>query len=207
MLHGLYVLTDSRLHPYSEWPDRTEQAILGGANVIQLRDKHLSDLELLPYALFVREICSNYHVPFIVNDRIELAQQVRADGVHLGKYDNSLRATRDYLGSNYFIGVSCYNNLFNAVQAQKLGANYIAFGSIFSSSTKQNAPRCSLSVISCAKHLLDIPICAIGGITSNNVSHVINAGASLIAATHSVFNAHDPMTAANKLNQQVIMRR
>lgn len=207
LLAGLYVLTDSRLHAHSQWPERVELAILGGADVIQLRDKQLSDDELMPTAFTIQEICAHYGVTFIVNDRVTLAKKIRADGVHIGQHDHSLRAARDYLGNDFLIGVSCYKHLLSALRAQKLGADYVAFGSVFPSSTKVGAPRCPLSVISKAHSLLKIPVCAIGGITTINCHHVLKAGAQLIAATHSVFNARDPMAAANKLSHQVIMPR
>jgi thiamine-phosphate pyrophosphorylase len=204
---GLYVLTDSRLHAHNEWPERVELAILGGANIIQLRDKHLSDDELLPTALLIQQICADYAITFIINDRVALAKKIQADGIHIGQYDQSLREARQYLGNDFLIGVSCYKNLFSALRAQKLGADYVAFGSVFPSSTKPGAPRCPLSVISKARSLLNIPICAIGGITTNNSQYVLKAGATLIATTHSVFNAHDPMAAANNFSHQVIMPR
>ena len=207
MLQGLYVLTDNRLHPHQEWPERVEQAILGGADVIQLRDKQSSDQQLMPVALTIKEICRDYAVTLIVNDRISLARKIQADGVHIGQQDQSLHNARGYLGNKYLIGVSCYKNLFQATRAQHLGADYVAFGSVFQSDTKQAAPRCSLSIISQASTLLKIPVCAIGGIEPTNVKHVVRAGATLVAATDSVFNARDPMSAANKMNQQVIMRR
>lgn len=207
LLEGLYVLTDDQHHDHLDWAERVELAILGGANVIQLRDKQLSDDELIPTALLLKQICADYGVIFIVNDRIMLAKKIRADGVHIGQYDQSLREARDYLGEDYIIGMSCYKHIFSALKAQKLGADYVAFGSMFPSQTKRNALRCPLSIISKAQYLLDIPICAIGGITVNNSRYVLEAGADLIAATHSVFNANDPMSAANKLNHQVIMRR
>lgn len=206
-LTGLYILTDSRLHAHREWPERVELAILGGADVIQLRDKHLSDDALMPTALLIQRICADYGVTFIINDRITMAKKIQADGVHIGQHDQSLREARQYLGNHFLIGVSCYKHLFSAIRAQSLGADYVAFGSVFSSNTKQGAPQCPLSVISRARELLDIPICAIGGITANNSRYALKAGATLVAATHSVFNARDPMTAANKLNHQVIMPR
>ena len=206
-LEGLYVLTDSRLHALSEWPERVELAILGGADVIQLRDKYLSDNELMSTALVIKQICADYDVTFIINDRITLAKRIQADGVHIGQHDHTLHETRQYLGNDFIIGVSCYKHLFSALRAQNSGADYVAFGSVFPSNTKPGAPRCPLSVISRARSLLNIPICAIGGITANNSRYVLKAGAKLVAATHSVFNAHDPMAAANKLSHQVIMPR
>ncbi len=207
MLQGLYVLTDSKIYPHREWPDRVEQCIYGGAAVIQLREKHLSDQELLPYACILQEICTHYDVAFIINDRISLAHRINADGVHIGRNDQQFTAVRRYLGSRSLIGVSCYRNIYKAIHLQSLGADYVAFGSLYSSTTKSDASRCPISVISKAKHALDIPICAIGGINTQNIRNVIHTGADMYATTHSVFNASDPRAAANNLCQQAIMRR
>lgn len=207
MLNGLYVLTNSQYYALHEWPERIEKIILAGANIIQFREKQLSVQELLPYAQQIRDICFSYGAIFIINDHLSLAKKVNADGVHIGKYDQSLRHARHYLGRDYIIGVSCYNRLYNAVQAQIHGADYVAFGSVFSSRTKINAHRCPLAVIYQSKRCLSIPVCAIGGITQNNISHVVNAGADIFATSHAVFNADSPGYAANKINQQVIMSR
>ena len=137
---------------------------------------------------------------------MSLAHKVNADGVHIGKHDQSLRDARNYLGNKYLIGTSCYKHLYSAVRAQSLGADYVAFGSVFSSTTKIKASRCPLSIITQAKRCLSIPICAIGGINHNNVKHVLNAGAELIATSHTVFNAREPYDAANNMQQQVIMQ-
>lgn len=206
-LTGLYVLTDSQLYPHTEWPERVELAILGGTNVIQLRDKYMSNDDLKPTALLIKQICDDYDVTFIINDRVSLAKEINADGVHIGQDDHTLREARHYLGHNFLIGVSCYQHLFSALRAEKFGANYVAFGSLFPSRTKPHARHCPLSIISKAHKIINIPICAIGGITANNSRHALDAGASMIAATHSVFNARDPMAAANKFNPQVIMPR
>ena len=158
MLQGLYVLTDSKNFSYNKWPDRVEQSILGGATIIQLRDKYLSDQELLPHALILQEICRHYDATFIINDRVCLAAKIHADGVHIGKDDKNYSTVRDYLGSGYLVGVSCYRNLYQAIHLQSLGADYVAFGSIFSSRTKLNARQCPISILPKAKQLLSIKI-------------------------------------------------
>jgi len=207
MLHGLYVLTDSNHYSHREWPERIENIILAGAKIIQLREKTLSEDELLPYALTLREICHYHDALLIINDHVSLAHKINADGIHLGQHDLSLTNARKYLGNGYLIGVSCYRHLHTAMRAQTQGADYVAFGSVFPSTTKTGAPRCPLSVISQAKRCLSIPVCAIGGINQRNVKHVIKAGADLFATSHAVFNAHNPYNAANKIQRQVIMPR
>ena len=207
MLHGLYVITDSKYYSLSEWPERIEKIILGGANIIQLREKNLTPDQLLPHALAIRELCNDYGVLLIINDHITLARKIKADGVHIGQHDQSIAHAREYLGSNYLIGASCYRHLYKAICAQNHGADYVAFGSIFSSSTKIGAPRCPLAVISQAKCCLQVPVCAIGGINQKNIAYVMKTGADLFATSHAVFNADNPRVAANKIHQRVIMAR
>ena len=173
--------------------------------MIQLREKNLPDQALLAYAWPVREICRSYDVPLIINDRVELARRLRADGVHLGGNDSPLRHAREYLGHHALIGISCYRNIFRAIRAQHTGADYVAFGSVFASPTKKTAPRCPLLAISQARRILNIPVCAIGGINARNVYHVLKFNPSIIAASDAVFNARDPGSAATRIKQQVII--
>ena len=204
MLQGLYVLTDSRVYPHSQWPTRVEAIIEGGAAVIQLRDKILNDDELLPHALKLQEVCMAHKVPLIINDRVELAKKIDADGVHIGKDDKSLKAARDYLGNDFYIGVSCYRDIYAAIRAQQLDADYVAFGRLFPSHTKHDASYCPLSVIQKAAEQIYLPICGIGGITVNNVKKVLQAGASLISVADAVFNADDPKSAAEAFEELLV---
>ena len=203
MLHGLYVITDNKYYPLSTWPDRVEQIAAAGANIIQLRDKQNSDGELLPIANVIQEICKFYNTLFIVNDRISLAKQLQADGVHLGKDDQQIRAARNYLGNQFLVGASCYKSIYSAIQAQQQGADYVAFGSIFPSLTKQFAPRCSLMTIRKAKNILNIAVCAIGGIKLANVKLVLEMGADMVAISHAIFNDAQPEFSTNKFIQTI----
>lgn len=207
MLAGLYVLTDARHFTHASWPDRVERILSGGASMLQLRDKQLTDEELLPIAQTIQEICRAYNAIFIINDRVSLSKKIRADGIHIGKDDQQIYAAREFLGNQYLIGASCYRNLYTATLAQHHGADYVAFGSVFTSSTKQFAPRCSLATIRNAKKLLAVPVCAIGGINDSNIRSALTAGADMIAVCHAVFNAQRPDLATNKLMQQVILSR
>ena len=200
MLNGLYVLTDNRVYPHSQWASRIETIIEAGASVIQLREKHLDDERLLPYAMEIHEVCLSYQVPLILNDRVELAKKVSAEGVHLGMNDDSLREARDYLGYEYFIGISCYRSIYTAIRAQQLGADYVAFGSLFPSHTKRSASACPLAIIQKALRQIDIPICGIGGISPENTARVTRAGASLIAVSNAVFNADNPRAESNRMS-------
>ena len=203
MLYGLYVLTDNSHYPHSIWPDRVEKIAAAGANMIQLRDKQYSDEELLPTACAIQEICKFYNTLFIINDRVSLAKKLQADGVHLGKDDQKIRLARTYLGNQFLIGSSCYKSIYNAVQAQQQGADYVAFGSVFPSRTKQRAPRCSLLTIRKAKNILKIAVCAIGGIKPANVKSVLNMGADMVAISHAVFNDARPELITDKFVQTI----
>lgn len=205
MLQGIYVITDNRYFSYSNWPDRVEDIILGGASVIQVRDKQLSDDDLFAHAAAIQEVCRFYNVLFIMNDRVSLAKKLNADGVHIGRDDQKIRMARQYLGNKFFIGASCYRNLFTAVQAQRQGADYVAFGSIFPSATKPSAPRCALATLREAKNILRLPVCAIGGINKNNIRSVFATGVEMVAISHAIFNAKNPQQAATKLIQPYIM--
>lgn len=205
LLAGLYVLTDSSIYDYASWPERIEKIIFGGASMVQLRDKHLSDEELSPIACEIQEVCNYHHIPLLLNDRVALAKKLAVDGVHLGKHDDNLRHAREYLGQHRLIGSSCYRSIPAAIQASKLGADYVAFGRMFPSRTKPDALRCNLSILRKAKKICALPICAIGGIDRNNVQHIISAGADMVAVTDSVFNAPYPQQAANTITQTYIM--
>jgi thiamine-phosphate pyrophosphorylase len=135
-------------------------------------------------------------VPLIVNDDVTLAVTIGADGVHLGKADSDLIEARARLGRAAIIGISCYDSFGRALAAQRQGADYIAFGSVFPSPTKPNAVRAPLALFTRARERLDVPIAAIGGLTPGNAGEAIAAGASMIAVISGVFGASDPKAAA-----------
>ncbi len=207
MLQGLYVLTSDTHYPHHTWVERIECIIQGGAQFIQLREKTLSDQALLPLAQDIQHLCHDYGATLIINDRVNLAKRIQADGVHIGQSDYSLRHARELLGNQKIIGVSCYRNIYRALIAQKQGADYVAFGRLFPSPTKPCAQPCPINVLHSACKQLKPSICAIGGITIDNVNQPLRAGAHLIASSHTVFNAQDPYKAANNFHQVGIMHR
>ncbi|MEZ0343934.1 MAG: thiamine phosphate synthase [Caldimicrobium sp.] len=187
-LSGLYVITDERLTPYEEGKifDLVEKALKGGARIVQLRDKSRKDKELIEIALQLKKLCHKYEALFIVNDRVSLAKEVEADGVHLGKDDEALEEALKKLRGK-IIGVSCYGSLERAKWAESLGASYVAFGSFFPSPTKPEAEVVPFEIISLAKKELKIPICAIGGITLERAEELIKKGADLIAVISDIW--------------------
>lgn len=192
MLKGLYVITDERLTPYEENKIFTmvERALKGGAKLVQLRDKSTEDEELIKIAKDLKKLCHRFLAYFIVNDRVELALKIEADGVHIGKDDPDLREVRKSF-KDKIIGVSCYGDLERAIKAEQEGASYVAFGSFFPSPTKPESQLVDKKILTLAKKYLKIPICAIGGITLERAKELIEAGADLIAVVSDIWKAKD----------------
>ena len=199
-MKGLYAITDPKLTPYHMMEALVEAAIDGGARLIQLRDKELSDRELAPMARRLLSLCQQRGVLFVVNDRVELAAAIGAHGVHIGKGDADYQTARRLMGAR-IIGVSCYNRLDLAEHFQALGADYVAFGSVFPSPTKPDAARAELSLISEASRRLAIPVCAIGGITVDNAAEVAAAGADMAAVISGLWDAGDPESVRLRASQ------
>lgn len=177
-----------------------EAALRGGVAAVQYREK-TGDVALRhEQASELLQLCHQYHVPLIINDDLRLADLTGADGVHLGREDASVREARIILGPEKIIGASCYQSLEMAKQAEAAGADYVAFGSFYSSTTKPQAERASLQLLHDAS-TLSLPVVAIGGITSENAPALIDAGADAIAIITALFEAPDIEKAALALNQ------
>ncbi|HUX65272.1 thiamine phosphate synthase [Sulfuricella sp.] len=187
---GLYAITPECADTES-LVRQVRQALSGGAHLVQYRSKggdvalhHEQASELLA-------LCRQFHVPLIINDDIRLTDLTGADGVHLGKDDGGVREARLILGPDKIIGVSCYNDLQRALDAEAHGANYVAFGSFFPSPTKPGAAAASLTLLHEAKRSLNIPVVAIGGISADNVTSLIEAGADAVAVISALFDSDD----------------
>lgn len=189
-IKGLYAIT-----PDEQDTDillaKVEAALQGGIGILQYRNK-LADHKLkTQQARALLPLCRHYQVPFIINDSIKLCMTLDADGVHLGADDGNLAEARARLGNGKILGASCYNRFDLALSAQQLGADYVAFGACFASSTKPNAPVAGLHLFTQAKAELYVPAVAIGGITLENAPLAIAAGASSVAVINAIFNADD----------------
>jgi thiamine-phosphate pyrophosphorylase len=196
-ISGLYAITHDTLDT-ADLLHKTRQVLQGGAQVLQYRNK-LADTKLqFTQAAALRELTQEFHCLFIVNDDVELAQRVDADGVHLGGEDGSVAAARVLLSDDKYIGVSCYNRLSLAQQAEQEGANYVAFGSFFASQVKPHAPVASLDLLQQARRELALPIVAIGGITLENAPSLFAAGADAVAVISAVFAVPDGQAAARQ---------
>lgn len=192
MLKGLYVITDEKLTPYENGKIilMVERALKGGAKLVQLRDKSNKDEDLLEIAKDLKNLCKRFGAYFLINDRVNLAYRIEADGVHLGIEDTDLKEVKKIL-KNKIIGVSCYGDLERAVKAELEGATYVSFGSFFPSPTKPNAKVVDKNILVSAKKLLKIPVCAIGGITLEKAKELIELGADLIAVISDIWKAKD----------------
>lgn len=191
---GLYVITRDLEEKRDSLIDEVEAAIRGGAAVVQYRAKE--GRSSVSEARQLLSVCRRFSVPLIINDDVSLAHAIGADGVHLGREDGALRLAREVLGTQSIIGVSCYDDLSRARQAQEAGATYVAFGRFFPSLTKPNAPCARLETLSRAKGEIDLPIVAIGGITLENGGALLESGAQVLAVIEGVFGAQCPENAA-----------
>lgn len=195
-LSGLYAITDSGLVAPDQLPQAVLQAIRGGARLIQYRDKQSPKKLRTDQARSLQALCQQTRIPLIINDDVDLAVQVGAAGVHIGQDDVCLEEARTRLGEQAIIGVSCYNSLQLARDARTGGADYVAFGSFYPSAIKPTALRADLDLLREARRTLDLPLCAIGGITPNNGRLLVAAGADMLAVISEVFGTGDPQVAA-----------
>ena len=195
-LHGLYAITDGA--PVPTLLDKVEAAIRGGACLVQYREKSTDQARREREARSLLQLCRDHGVALIVNDDVGLAAALGADGVHLGKDDGEVAAARVHLGPRAIIGVSCYDSLDRAVRAAHEGADYVAFGSFFASASKPAAVRAPLSLLRDARAHLDIPLCAIGGITPANGGELVQAGAHMLAVIQGLLGATDVRAAAKE---------
>ena len=187
---GLYLITpdDSDSERFLQ---RVLPVLTPDIAVLQYRNKLVNADQMHEQAKVLFRHCRHLDIVFIINDNIALAHEIGVDGVHLGEHDGDLKTARHLLGPNSIIGVSCYNSLALAEKAAFDGANYIAFGAVYSSTTKPQACKAGLELFSQAAPL-NLPMVAIGGITPDNAAQTLAAGANFIAVIGAVFDAADP---------------
>lgn len=188
----LYAISDYHLTPYDRLEAMLKEAIYGGIKMFQLRDKFSRDEDILDICANLSEICTQNKVDFIINDRANLALELQKReipcGLHLGIEDEDIpfaKLRKDFKGK---IGVSCYGDIKRASLYEALGADYVAFGSIFKSATKSESAVVGCEILAKAKKRLRTPICAIGGINSQNITQVKNA--DIIALVGAVWNGN-----------------
>ncbi len=190
---GLYAITQTENKSPERILSEVTEALIGGVAVVQYRDKTPANAENLAKKLLL--LCHQHHVPLLINDDIDLAKKICADGVHLGKEDGSIEQAREQLGSNAIIGVSCYDDVQRAITMQAQGVDYVAFGRFFPSNSKPLAAPAHLETLQQAKQALGVPIVAIGGILPENGQQLLTSGADLLAVIGGIFD-HAPRQAA-----------
>ena len=196
----LYAVTDRRwLSPEKPLWEAVEQAIEGGVTFVQLREKDLRRDAVKEEALEVQEICERIGIPFVVNDDVRLAQEIAADGVHLGQGDMSCRMAREILGPDKIIGVTA-KTVEQALKAQADGADYLGCGAVFGSGTKTDTSFMSRETLSAITAAVDIPVIAIGGITAENIRELKGTGIAGVAVVSAIFAAKDIRKAAEELS-------
>lgn len=198
-LTGLYAITPHPSRCTQPLIPAVEQAIAGGTRVVQYRHKGSGPSGGRGRAEALLQVCRRHRIPLIINDDLELAAAIGADGVHLGRDDADPVAARRRLGADALIGISCYDSLDNARRAQALGADYAAFGRFFPSRSKPQAVQADPALLHRARAELDLPLVAIGGITPENGAALIAAGAHMLAAIDAVFSRPDIRAAASAL--------
>ncbi|MDB5775932.1 MAG: thiE [Herbaspirillum sp.] len=194
---GLYLVTP-------DWDDTerllrvSEQALQGGAAVLQYRHKTAGAQQAVEQAGALLALCRRYHVPLIVNDNVVLCMTIGADGVHVGGTDAAVGEVRAALGDDKIVGASCYGSPALAQQSAEAGASYLAFGGFYPSQVKQYEVSTQPELIAQIKRSIALPVVVIGGMTLANAAPLVAMGADMVAVISSVYNAPDPQAAAEK---------
>ena len=197
--YSLYLVTDRNLLKNTNLPKAVEEAILGGVTLIQLREKSASTREFYKLALEVKKVTSHYKVPLIINDRLDIAQAVDADGVHLGQSDMPLTMARKILGKGKIIGISA-GTVEEAVEAEKNGADYLGIGSVFFTKTKKDIDTpIGIEGLRKMYSSVNIPAVAIGGIDEHNFRDVLSTGVDGISVISAILGKDDIKSAAQSL--------
>lgn len=196
----LYAVTDRAWLNGETLESQVEKALKGGATFVQLREKELDEEMFLEEAKKIKKLCAEYHVPFVINDNVDIALKVDADGVHVGQSDMEAGKVREKLGPDKIIGVSA-RTVEQALLAQAHGADYLGVGAVFSTSTKSDAKNVSHETLKEICKAVRIPVVAIGGITRDNVKELTGCGADGIAVISAVFAQQDIESAARELKK------
>jgi thiamine-phosphate pyrophosphorylase len=200
MIRGLYAVTPDEADT-DLLVAKVEAALQGGISVLQYRNKLANHKLQTQQVRAILPLCRQYEVPLIINDSVKLCLTLDADGVHIGADDGNLKEIRARVGKDKIIGASCYNRFDLALAAQQAGADYVAFGACFASTTKPKAPVANLNLFSQARAQLTIPAVAIGGINLDNAIQVIGAGAHSLAVINAIFNVPDVKSSTQQFTQ------
>lgn len=197
----LYAVTDRAwLHGETLY-SQVEKALKGGATFMQLREKNLDEEHFLQEAVEIKELCKKYHVPFVINDNVDIAVKMDADGVHVGQSDMEAGDVRAKLGPDKIVGVSA-QTVEQAVLAEKRGADYLGVGAVFSTGTKLDADDVSFETLKAICEAVSIPVVAIGGITKDNLTELKGSGIDGIAVVSAIFAQENIEEATKELRSR-----
>ena len=199
----LYAVTDRHWLNDETLENQVEKALQGGATFLQLREKSLDDDIFLAEAKEIQKLCKKYQVPFVINDNVDIALAIDADGVHVGQSDMEALDVRKRLGPDKIIGVSA-QNVQQALLAQKHGADYLGVGAVFPTGSKDDAEDVSFETLKAICQAVDIPVIAIGGITKENVSELKGSGICGIAVISAIFAQKDIKAATKELKKRTM---
>ena len=204
MLRGkkiaLYAITDDVLTPDETVINQAKVSLEAGVDILQYRNKIKTDAEVKDICVALQNLCREYGVAFIIDDRPHLAQEIGADGLHIGKNDMPIAEARKIFPEG-IIGVSCYASVRNAIEAEAEGASYVAFGSFFPSPTKPKSGIAPMSVIQRAKEAVKIPVCVIGGINATNVHEIVKEKPDMISVVSGVYEGNITQNVKNLLKK------
>ena len=202
----LYGVTDRSWLGERTLYSAVEQSILGGVTMVQLREKDLEKEEFQKEARQIQELCKKHQVPFLINDNVELAVEIEADGVHVGQHDMEAGQVRRKIGPDKILGVSA-QTVEQALKAQAAGADYLGVGAVFPTGTKDDADAVSLDTLKAICQAVDIPVVAIGGIKESNIQALKGSGICGVAVVSAIYAKEDPQAAAaglRKLTEEAV---
>ena len=202
----LYAVTDRTWLGDQTLYEQVEQALKGGATFIQLREKNLGNKAFLAEAIEIQRLCKKYHVPFVINDNVEIALEVNADGIHVGQRDMEAGNVRALFGKDKILGVSV-QTVEQALLAEQRGADYLGVGAVFHTGSKADADDVSHETLKAICKAVNIPVVAIGGIGKNNILELKGSGICGIAVISAIFSAKDiqgATTELKRLTEQVV---
>lgn len=194
----LYAVTDRSWLGEQTLYEQVEDALKGGTTFVQLREKNLDDAAFLAEAIEIQNLCRKYHVPFVINDNVEIALKVNADGVHVGQSDMEAGDVRTLIGEDKILGVSV-QTVEQAILAEQRGADYLGVGAVFHTGSKADADDVSHETLKAICETVNIPVVAIGGIGKQNVHELNGSGICGIAVISAIFAAKDIKNAAAEL--------
>lgn len=199
----LYAVTDRSWLRTDTLPEQVESAVRGGVTFVQLREKNMDSRAFLKEALEIQELCRRFHVPFVVNDNVDIAVKINADGVHVGQNDMKALDVRRNIGPDKILGVSA-QTVEQAMEAEKCGADYLGVGAVFPTGSKADALEVDYETLRQICDAVHIPVVAIGGITKENVKELGGSGIDGIAVISALFGQKDIEKAARDLKENIV---